>query len=108
MFKRFLLPVMFFSLLGCVGGCLVVNSKPPPSQTYVAPAPAQAQSADAQTMNQLRQENAQLRAQRDKLEQDSRQWQSAVDARQQELNDLKAQRDQIKKERDRYKKALGD
>lgn len=62
--------------------------------------------ADNRPAGELQKENAQLRQQLSKLEEDNNKWQAAVDARKEQLKSLERQRDQVEKDRNRYKKAM--
>ena len=88
------------------GGCVwvqgpkSVNSSPPPP-------PAQVSAADDhRSIQTLRNDNTQLRAQMEKLERDHSNWMAAVDQRRGQIDDLKRQRKNLERDRDKYKKML--
>jgi chromosome segregation ATPase len=86
-----------------LGGCVIVDKQKPSP----APAPRHYDSPppdDGRSAQQLRSQNAALRSQLQKLEDDNRRWESAITHREAEIRDLKRQRDDLKKDRDRYKK----
>lgn len=97
---------MIFAAAACcvlfLGGCLNVDVKnPPPSRSEAAPAVDNRPTAD------IVRENAQLRNSLVKLEQDHKNWQTAVHNREAEKDQAKDQREAVKKDRDRWKKAAG-
>jgi hypothetical protein len=108
---RNIIAIAIAGLLLGQAGCASVNvreSQPPPASTG-APAPADARPAPV-----IRRENADLRAQLTKLEDDNRQWNGgngtigAIDAKKNEIRALKDQKGQLEHDRDRYKKMLKD
>ncbi len=62
-------------------------------------------ASDPRSVQDLRRENAQLRARLVDLEKQYAAYETAIDRQKKEIDDLERQRDELKKERDRAKKA---
>lgn len=80
-----------------LGGRPEVRETPPPDP-----------ASDPRSIADLNRENAQLRQNLAKLEQDNRAWEAAVDRQENENGALEKQRDALEDQRDRAKDALGD
>lgn len=91
-------------LAGGCGQLTIRESQPRTSSAAGAAAPP----VETRSAGELRQENAGLRQQVEKLEKEDRNWVAAIDQKKDETRDLKRQRDDLKKDRDKYKKMLKD
>jgi len=99
--------VLLASLSGCVNATAPerIDIGGQAAYSSAGPAPEASAAPDYRTIGDLRRENAQLRPQWTRLEQDYKARAAAVENRQAEIRQLKRDRDELKKERDRYKKA---
>ena len=96
--------------LSLLAGCADITVRRPEPATYAPPPPpptqpgATAPPADPRTIADLQRENARLRTDLAKLEQNYQGWRASLRTKDAEVKQLKDQRDRVEEERDAWKK----
>jgi septal ring factor EnvC (AmiA/AmiB activator) len=101
------LTIAFSLALAVLAGCVRVHTEPTRSYSPAAPvATTPATACTPQEMQALRDENAKLRAELQKIEEYNNQWDKVVDGRKSQLKQLEHRREELKDRRNQLRKAL--